>query len=94
MQSLKTGIEAEVLQIADHRLEVSESLFDSNERTAESDDVCILLNNKLLNGDVQLVFTHPEALLSVKGRTFIKSAIIQRNVVACVVDEAHCVEMW
>ena len=37
------GIEAEVLQIADHRLEVSESVFDSNERTAESDDVCILL---------------------------------------------------
>jgi superfamily II DNA helicase RecQ len=87
------GTEAEVLQLVDHRREVAESLFGSHERTAECEDVR-LLNDKLLNGNVQLVFTHPEALLSVKGRNLMKSAVFQRNVVACVVDEAHCVEMW
>ena len=87
------GIEAEALQLVDLCREVAESLFGSHERTAESEDVC-LLNDKLLNGDVQLVFTHPEALLSVKGRNLMKSTVFQRNVVACVVDEAHCVEMW
>ena len=87
------GIEAEVLQLVDHCREVVESLFGSHERTAECEDVR-LLNDKLLNGDVQLVFTYPEALLSVKGRNLMKSALCQRNVVACVVDKAHCVEMW
>ena len=87
------GTEAEVLQLVDHRREVAESLFGSHERTAECEDVR-LLNDKLLNGNVQLVFTHPEALLSVKGRNLMKSTVFQRNVVACVVDEAHCVEMW
>lgn len=90
------GIEAEVLQLVDHRREVAEGLFGSaHERTAEKDDVHVcLLNDKLLNGDAQLVFTHPEALLSVEGRNLMKSSVFQRNVVACVVDEAHCVEMW
>ena len=44
--------------------------------------------------DVQLVFTHPEALLSVKRKNLMKTAVFQRNIVACVVDEAHCIEMW
>ncbi|XP_028397832.1 ATP-dependent DNA helicase Q1-like isoform X3 [Dendronephthya gigantea] len=88
------GIEAEVLQLVDHRMKVAESLFKSDEMTAESDDVGVLLSDKMLNGDVQLLFTHPEALLSEKGRNLMKSTVFQRNVVACVVDEAHCVEMW
>ena len=87
------GIKAEVLQLVDHCMQVAETLFGSHEETDESDDVCIV-TEKLLNGDCQLVFSHPEALLSVKGRNLMKSNVFQRNVVACVVDEAHCVEMW
>ena len=48
----------------------------------------------LMNGDVQIVFAHPEALLSKEGRDLMNSKVFQRNVVACVVDEAHCVEIW
>ena len=87
------GVKAEVLQLLDHRKEIAEILFGSQERTEESDDACIL-NDQLLNGDVPLVFTHPEAFMSVKGRNLMKSTVFQRNVVACVVDEAHCVEIW
>ena len=47
-----------------------------------------------MNGDVQIVFAHPEALLSKEGREPMNSKVFQRNVVACVVDEAHCVEIW
>jgi len=49
---------------------------------------------KLINGDVQIVFAHPEALLCKEGRELMNSKVFQRNVAACVVDEAHCVEIW
>lgn len=47
-----------------------------------------------MNGDVQILFAHPKALLSQEGRELMNSDVFQRNVVACVVDEAHCVEIW
>ena len=65
-----------------------------SQTAAENDDAGLIINDKLVNGDVQLVFTHPEALLSVEGKNLMKTAVLQRNVVACVVDEAHCTEMW
>ena len=51
-------------------------------------------NEKIVNGDVQIVFAHPEALLSKEGRILMNSDVYKTNVVACVVDEAHCVEIW
>ena len=84
-------------------LEVSESLFELNlnESSTQSEDQGNVdevklryPTEKLLNGDTQLVFAHPEALLCKEGRTLMKSQVFQKNVVACVVDEAHCVEMW
>ena len=47
-----------------------------------------------MNGDVQIEFAHPEALLSKEGRELMNSKVFERNVVACVVDEVHCVEIW
>ena len=47
-----------------------------------------------MNGDVQIAFAHPEVPMSKEGRELMNSKIFQRNVVACVVDEAHCVEIW
>ncbi|CAB4000680.1 Hypothetical predicted protein [Paramuricea clavata] len=45
-------------------------------------------------GQCKILFAHPEDILSDIGRKLIKSDVFQKNVVACVIDEAHCVEMW
>ena len=65
------GVKAEALQLLDHCNKVTESLFGSQERTEESDDVRIL-NGQLVNGDVQLVF-HPEALRLSKEEISLKA---------------------
>ena len=46
-----------------------------------------------MKGDIQIMFSHSEALLSKEGRELMKTQVFKRNVVACVVDEAHCVEI-
>ena len=51
-------------------------------------------SKNLVSGDVQIVFAHPESLLSKEGRELMKGKVFQSNVAACVVDEAHCVEIW
>jgi len=48
----------------------------------------------VVNGNTSIVFAHPEALLSKEGRELMGSKVFQENVVACIVDEAHCVELW
>ena len=48
----------------------------------------------ILNGQCSIVFAHPEALLSEEGQGLMASKVYQDNVVACVIDEAHCVEIW
>lgn len=52
------------------------------------------MSYKLRCGLAKIVFCHPEAVLSEEGRRLMKSDIYQNNVVACVVDEAHCIDMW
>ena len=88
----KRGIAADVLQINNDKREGIDSLFNySEDESAERS-----LSNpsaRLMNGDVQIVFAHPEALLSKEGRELMNSKVFQRNVVGCVVDEAHCVEI-
>lgn len=50
---------------------------------------------ELKNGAFDLVFAHPEALLSSKtGRDLMRSHIYKENVKAVVIDEAHCVTDW
>ena len=46
------------------------------------------------SGDIDFLYGHPEAVLSPEGRELLKSKVYQENVVACVIDEAHCVELW
>jgi len=49
----------------------------------------------IINGEYQLVFISPEALLSKKRwRKMLLCDVYQRNLVAVVVDEAHCVRYW
>ena len=89
------GITADVLQLASVDREGIESLFNPEDND-ESVDVSKLKSpsEKLLSGDIQIVFAHPESLLSKEGRELMKGKVFQRNVAACVVDEAHCVEIW
>ena len=46
-------------------------------------------------GDFQLVYMSPESLLCVlQWREMFRSKIYQKNLVAAIVDEVHCVEKW
>ncbi|XP_066930299.1 ATP-dependent DNA helicase RecQ-like [Clytia hemisphaerica] len=46
------------------------------------------------SGEIDILFGHPEAFLSTEGRELLKSSIFKERVVACAIDEAHCVEIW
>lgn len=53
----------------------------------DEDSVC--------NGKYELVFLSPEALLkNMTWRGMLESEMYQENLVAFVVDEAHCVKKW
>ncbi len=51
---------------------------------------------KLEIGHYNIVFAHPEALVSCSlyGRKLMQSKAYQENVCAIVVDEAHCILEW
>ena len=91
----KRGITADVLQLNNDEREASDSLFNYSELADESAERSLSNPSvRLMNGGVQIVFAHPEALLSKEGCELMNSKVFQRNVVACVVDEAHCVKIW
>ena len=69
------------------------------QRNDNSDEVELDLahsNSSLLrDGRYDLVFTHPEAVLSCKeGLELFQSTPYQRSVQAVVIDEAHCILEW
>ena len=87
-----------------------QSLFSSNTKKVHvhnnvsnvNDDIndyydeikTLKIPTNILNGEVQILFSHPESLLSDEGRKLLKSKMYQNSVVACVIDEAHCMELW
>lgn len=51
--------------------------------------------DSILKGEVQLVYISPESLLhNIKFRKMLLSAPYRENLVALVIDEAHCVKTW
>ena len=53
------------------------------------------LETKICDGKFQLVYMSPEALLTNQmWRDMLLSPVYQANLVAFVVDEAHCVNKW
>ena len=49
----------------------------------------------VLNGEIQLVYISPESLLNNKRfRSMLLKDVFQEKLVALVVDEAHCIQMW
>ena len=50
---------------------------------------------KILRGEVQIVFIGPELLmLNVTWREMLRTHVYKSNLVAFVVDEVHCVTKW
>lgn len=50
---------------------------------------------QILNGEMNIVYSSPEAMLSNdQWREMIRSPIYQRSVIAVAVDEAHCITHW
>ena len=85
------GVSVDVLRCERKMDQHIEKLFPT---TTKKDEAESGIPEQILNGEIDLLFSHPESLLSDQGRTILKSPIYQANVVACVIDEAHCVEMW
>ena len=84
---------------------IQASVVDVKELTRDEDDDDDVFNvdidfrlcekRKLRDGDYQIVFSHPEALISSKyGRELLLSQTYQKNVVAVVIDKAHCILDW
>ena len=50
---------------------------------------------RVLNGNIQLVYISPEALLlNPMYRNMLLTKVYKEHLVALVIDEAHCVKTW
>ena len=73
---------------------------DQAERLSDINVSCTFVSSevveeRILAGDISVVFASPEALLQQRdGRKLILSAYVQRNIIAVAVDEAHCIVKW
>ena len=89
-----SGIRASALDVRSSLVNVDEE----DDVEMESERVCDLgLSDKvkLEIGHYNIVFAHPEALVSCSyGRKLMQSKPYQENVCAVVVDEAHCILQW
>ena len=53
------------------------------------------MEDAILEGKYGVVYSSPEQLLQrSKWREMLQSEVYQKNLVAIVVDEAHCVKQW
>lgn len=58
-------------------------------------DVDDKMEGDICSGQYQLVYLSPEALLTNDmWRDMIQNPVYQENLVAFIVDEAHCVRKW
>ena len=95
-----SGIEASVIGVKELRQQMASSSDDEDSEDKGDDfdvkiDFCLCQEKKLHDGDYQIVFAHPESLISSKyGRDLLLSAKYQDNVVSIVIDEAHCIIDW
>ena len=75
-------------------------IYDSDESNVDFEsnaeiDFSHCEEKKLRDGHYQIVFAHPETLISSKyGRNLLLSETYQENVEAIVIDEALCIVEW
>ncbi|XP_028410621.1 putative ATP-dependent DNA helicase Q1 [Dendronephthya gigantea] len=93
----KSGIRASVLTVKESKDERSQrgEEDDSDEMGNIEINFCFCEEQMLRDGCYNIVFAHPEALISSKyGRDLLLSDKYQENVRAIVVDEVHCIIDW
>ena len=86
-----SGVQAPVINIKESNKD--EMADDGDENTDV--EVNVDIDFSLCDGQYHIVFAHPESVVSCKyGRSLLLSEIYQQNVVAIVIDEAHCILDW
>ena len=95
-----SGIRASILNVKVKGTR-SADINDGHEWANEEDNMDVDIDfgqceeKRLRDGHYHIVFAHPETLISSKyGRELLLSKTYQENVVALVVDEAHCIVEW
>ena len=87
---LKRSIPADLLNcVEDPSATAALFLQDATKRTKIP-----LIPKNIKDGNIRVLFSHPESLLSEDGRKLLKSSIFQEKVVACIIDESHVIELW
>jgi superfamily II DNA helicase RecQ len=91
-----SGVRAAVIDVKELRKEHADHETDlQNENMEIEIDFRLCEERKLRDGHYHFVFAHPETLVSSKyGRELLLSETYQENVIAIVVDEAHCIVEW
>ena len=90
-----SGIRASVMSMKESRKALDSDDVDSIDDQVVDVDFSQCEENKLRDGHYHIVFAHPESLISSKyGRELLLSKPYQENLVAIVVDEAHCIIEW
>ena len=75
--------------------ELDDTGYDTDSDMNAKIDFGLCEEQKLRAGHYQIIFAHPEAVVSSKyGRELLLSKTYQENVCAVVVDEAHCIVEW
>ena len=65
------------------------------EEAVETEEFHDCTQEKLEKGHYNIVFVHPEFIVSSKyGRKLMQSKLYQENVCAVVIDKAHCILEW
>lgn len=82
-----------VLSCSDHDIAIPK-LFTEKGGCLDDKKKSNQIQPRIKNGHVEILFSHPESLLSEEGRKLLKSGIYLENVVAIVIDEAHCIDLW
>ena len=62
---------------------------------SDKEETCKDTKRQILKGQYQLVFMSPESLFcNLVWRRMLSTSIYSKNLIAFVVDEAHCVKKW
>lgn len=92
-----SGIQASVIGVKESSGDEIANSSDENMDDEFNVDVDFRFcqEKKLRDGQYHIVFAHPETLISSKyGRELLLSDKYRDNVVAIVIDEAHCIVDW
>ena len=92
------GIQASAISVKDKKDNI-DNVEEAEDGTTDESYECDFTNlceiDKLLDGYYNIVFAHPESLISTKfGRNLMLSKAYKKLTVAIVVDEAHCILDW